>query len=123
MNDIENIAIDDWQTLEDKNFSDIQCIRVTLKKEKVIYRVIGPKGTITLLDKKTKAPKLIELVIANPRTYLNEALNPLIPYGYWTCECEDDWVHTPFTSHCPLCNCGIENTTNKAKYIEETKLL
>ena len=118
MNSIDDFNVD-WESLEDKTFrEDVRCYRGTVNG--VIFKAIGPDGTMTILDKKTKGKnKFLELVIANPKTFLNEAAKPLIPYGYWTCGCETEWVHTPFQSVCNKCGCGIINNTKKAGYIKD----
>ena len=125
MDSIDNFDMD-WQSLEDKTFiKDIRCYRITINhgkayRGKTIFRAIGPEGTMTLLDNKTKGrKKLLELIIGNPKTFLDTAEKPLIPDGYWTCGCKTEWVHTPFQSVCPKCDCSIINNTKKAEYIKD----
>jgi len=124
MNEIDGIADfdnNDWQTLENKLFSkEVRCYRVTINGK--IYKVIGPVGTIAMLDKKIDGPKYIEKIVCSPRTYLDVSKDSLIPYGYWTCECDKDFIRTPYSSRCPKCDCSITQATKKCGYIEETKL-
>lgn len=114
----------EWMDKENKAFREsINCYKVVLSKEAWICQAIGPNGTMKLLDKmikKIKTGKLITQVIANPKTYLKSStVNPFIPYGYWTCECKEEFVRTNFLSTCPKCGCNIAYHTKKAKYLED----
>lgn len=104
---------------EQKFWKEMKCYRLT--KGSTICRIVGLNGTMSLLDKKIKSPKLLEQVIANPKTYLDTAKKPLIRYGCWTCNCETEWLRTPFNNFCSKCNCDIGKPTNKALYLEEVK--
>ena len=111
----------DWKSLENKLFDkEVRCYRVTINNK--IYKVVGPAGTIAMLEKKTGSPKHIEKIVCSPRTYLDDSKYSLIPYGYWTCECDKDFIRTPYSSMCLQCGCSITQATKKCGYIEETKL-
>ena len=117
----------EWINKENKAFAEsINCYRLILKDDKLSFQAIGPNGTMKLLEKmakKKKGNKLVMNIIANPKNYLKSTtINPMIPYGYWTCECKEEFVRTNFLSTCPKCGCNIANHTKKARYIEDSTL-
>lgn len=124
---IDKIVNDEelWIAQEEKAFKEsIKCYKMILgRNNEIIYQAIGPNGTMKALEKiakKSKKPRLIIDVITNPKTYLKSTtINPLIPYSYWTCNCQEEFVRTNFLSNCPVCGCNVSNHTNKAKYLED----
>ncbi len=127
---MEKISNDDqeWIDKENKAFREsINCYRMILGNKEFAFQAIGPNGTMRLLEKmakKIKGSKLVMNIIANPKTYIKSTtINPLIPYGYWTCKCDEEFVRTNFLSTCPKCGCNIADHTKKAKYIEDCTLI
>lgn len=112
-----------WKEIEDSKFqNNIRCFRLKVGGKR--FDIIGPKGTITLINKLSgrngrKNKSLLMSVATRARNYLDTVTNPGIPYGFWTCECTKGFVRTNFTSQCPKCLCTINKHTNRATYLED----
>jgi len=118
---IEKHTKQNWEELENEEYrNNIRCYKVVLRDK--VYLSIGPNGTMHKLDKATKdfPGKFLTQVVANPRVFLDQVTNPVIPYGYWTCKCKSGFIRTNFLAQCPKCEGTIAEHTGRAKYIEET---
>ncbi len=117
----------DWENLENIAFDkEIRCYTLVVNKKR--YDILGPFGIMHKIDQKSGNGngKVIHPVVSNPKTFFNrskEKTTLVIPYGFWTCECEKNFVRTFYSSECPICKCSISNTTNRAKYLEEIKFV
>ena len=113
----------DWEVLENMAFDkEIRCYTVIVNKKR--YDILGPIGIMHKIDKMsgTGNGKAIHKVAANPRYFLDHAKKDtiiVIPYGFWTCDCEKGFVRTSFSSECPTCKCSIVNETRRSHYLEE----
>ena len=129
MDEIDDFEGTDWDELENKLFqTTIRCYRLTINGKQYnfvgekAYHFIGVQETLTIIKKKVKGLKTkLEPIVCNPRLFLEKVENPMIPYGYWTCNCESDCIRTPYSSNCSKCGCDVTKHTRKYKYIEEVK--
>lgn len=129
MDEIDNFESTNWEDLENEMFEKtIRCFRLTINGKqynfvgKRDYHFIGVNETLTIIKKMVKKlDTKIEPIVSNPRLFLDKIENAMIPYGFWTCECNKDYIRTPYSSHCTKCGCEISDTTRKHKYIEETQ--
>ena len=112
-----------WEEMEDKAFqNEVKCYTILVNKTR--YSVVGPIGTMDKIDRKSGSNngKQIHSVAADPRHFLDKAKTGtviVIPYGYWTCECEQGFLRTPYVSICLKCGCSIKDETNRALYLED----
>lgn len=120
---IEKIIPNDWEKLEALYFTNhVRCYRLIVNEQ--TFNFIGPVGTMHQIDKKVgkNNRKCVLNVAANPRHFLDNAekgTTIVIPYSFWTCNCETGFVRTPYSSKCPKCQCDINETSQKASYLED----
>jgi len=117
----------EWKLLEDEAFANqVKCYKLLVNGKR--YDVLGFLGTMHLIDKKSGSGngKTIHSVAADSRHFLDNAGAStviVIPYGFWTCDCEKGFVRTPFSSKCLDCGCHISAHTKRAIYLEEIKFV
>ncbi len=112
-NTLSNIDI--WKEKEKEFLKKIKCYLVKRKQNK--FHAICDADYILNAYKKHGVHFI--LFLGNPLTFLNGKNNILIPYGFWTCKCTENFVQTPYSTFCEKCSCNIQDNTKRAKYFED----